>query len=583
MHQLLQLSSGQGIQVGAHEWCCLDNLMLKPGLQIGQHCLWGILIWAPGDAAPPGLRVLSETEADPRVGAKQQGWVPQQVQQQLNVKDMQRQLGMVPLQSGSMPPQTSWTGECVQASPNDTRLCYEAHHTLLNNCRAQGVKSQHLKFGQRQQLTFSIAVSSFFAVPASTVSSPRVASTGSLMRASAAAPSRGLPAAPCSELPPAAGKPYGSALLSHARAMRSTSSTSALGFGPASSADSLRDPLADPAVAPVTPGTLPSIRVTRAGCSLGRMQLTPMHIRSKPMTAHNYIVKVSATAEILAYLDQTHHPCLGSVGTRQQTDPLTGQAHVMLSFCWWGWKKWHDPLQWLGQLAEPDWLDTHQWWCRMARRLKCCAEERSQRSWLVWLGPLETLPGSRLGLVYISAPKRREEKNQKWFFITPGLHGMTDNWLHYLSGVFQVHAQACQEGRQHAVILQQLVPQSSLHINHANQIWDSPQRLWQFRTQHKPATVLAVTFNAGKNRLRNGDMMAESFHSVRARTEPQGACDDEDRRAHCIDYKTAKQADLMFTIRDSMGTDGAMKRKSAASRSDGAAADDSLPYPLDTQ
>lgn len=39
MHQLLQLSSGQGIQVGAHEWCCLDNLMLKPGLQIGQVLL----------------------------------------------------------------------------------------------------------------------------------------------------------------------------------------------------------------------------------------------------------------------------------------------------------------------------------------------------------------------------------------------------------------------------------------------------------------------------------------------------------------------------------------------------------------
>ncbi len=32
-----------------------------------------MLIWAPSDVVPPGLRVLSGTEADPRVGARQQG------------------------------------------------------------------------------------------------------------------------------------------------------------------------------------------------------------------------------------------------------------------------------------------------------------------------------------------------------------------------------------------------------------------------------------------------------------------------------------------------------------------------------
>ncbi len=38
MHQLLQLSSGQCIQVGAHQRC-LHYLILKPGLQIGQVLL----------------------------------------------------------------------------------------------------------------------------------------------------------------------------------------------------------------------------------------------------------------------------------------------------------------------------------------------------------------------------------------------------------------------------------------------------------------------------------------------------------------------------------------------------------------
>lgn len=32
-----------------------------------------MLIWAPSDAVPPGLRVLSGTEAGPRFDAKQQG------------------------------------------------------------------------------------------------------------------------------------------------------------------------------------------------------------------------------------------------------------------------------------------------------------------------------------------------------------------------------------------------------------------------------------------------------------------------------------------------------------------------------
>ena len=115
------------------------------------------------------------------------------------------------------------------------------------------------------------------------------------------------------------------------------------------------------------------------------------------MPAHNYVVKVSVVTEMLAYLDQSHRACLGSVVTHQQTDPLTGQAHVRPSLCWWGWWSWRCPLQWLGQLAGPDWPGMHQWWCRMARQLKCCAEGRSHRSWLVWLGPLETLLGSRLG------------------------------------------------------------------------------------------------------------------------------------------------------------------------------------------
>ncbi len=89
---------------------------------------------------------------------------------------------------------------------------------------------------------------------------------------------------------------------------------------------------------------------------------------------------------------------------------------------------------------------------------------------------------------------------------------MTGIWLHYLSGVFQVHAQACEEGCQHAVILQQLVPQSSLHINHANQIRGSPHRLWHFCMQHKPATVLAMTFDAGKNRQMNCDGVRPARH-----------------------------------------------------------------------
>ena len=78
------------------------------------------------------------------------------------------------------------------------------------------------------------------------------------------------------------------------------------------------------------------------------------------MAAHTSVVKLSVVTEILAYLDQTHHACLGSVMTHQQTDPLTGQAHVMLSFCWWGWWSWRGPLQRLGQLARPDWQGMHQ-------------------------------------------------------------------------------------------------------------------------------------------------------------------------------------------------------------------------------
>jgi len=78
------------------------------------------------------------------------------------------------------------------------------------------------------------------------------------------------------------------------------------------------------------------------------------------MTAHNYVVTVSMVTGLLVYLDQTHRACLGSVLTRQQTDPLTGQADVTLSLCWWGWWSWRCPLQWLGQLARPDWLGMHQ-------------------------------------------------------------------------------------------------------------------------------------------------------------------------------------------------------------------------------
>ena len=89
---------------------------------------------------------------------------------------------------------------------------------------------------------------------------------------------------------------------------------------------------------------------------------------------------------------------------------------------------------------------------------------------------------------------------------------MTGDWLHYLSRVFQVHAQACEEGCQHAVILQQLVPQSSLHISHANQIWGNPQWLWHRCTQHKTAIVLAMIFEAGKNRLMHGGVIRPARH-----------------------------------------------------------------------